>query len=106
MHYRRDADVTHPRHPLGPAPGTRRLMWEDFQPGRPTSASSITPSPALFFNRELSWLSFTERVLHEAEDDRTPLLERLKFLAIFAGNLDEFFMVRVAGLRRQVAAGV
>jgi polyphosphate kinase len=63
-------------------------------------------APALFLNRELSWLEFNSRVLHEAEDERTALLERLKFLAIFSINLDEFFQVRVAGLRRQVAAGV
>jgi len=62
--------------------------------------------PALFLNRELSWLEFNSRVLHEAIDERNPLLERLKFLAIFNTNLDEFYMVRVAGLRRQVAAGV
>jgi polyphosphate kinase len=59
-----------------------------------------------YFNRELSWLGFNARVLHEALDPRTPLLERLKFLAIFSSNLDEFYMVRVAGLRRQVASGV
>jgi polyphosphate kinase len=59
-----------------------------------------------YLNRELSWLAFNARVLHEAEDERTPLLERVKFLAIFAANLDEFYMVRVAGLRRQRSAGV
>jgi polyphosphate kinase len=62
--------------------------------------------PALYINRELSWLEFNARVLHEAFDPRNRLLERLKFLAIFSSNLDEFHMVRVAGLRRQIAAGV
>ena len=56
-------------------------------------------------NRELSWIEFNARVLHEARDARNPLLERVKFLAIFASNLDEFFQVRVSGLRRQVQAG-
>jgi polyphosphate kinase len=63
-------------------------------------------SPALYLNRELTWLSFNRRVLHEARDARNPLLERVKFLAIVNANLDEFFMKRIGGLKQQVGAGV
>ncbi len=62
-------------------------------------------NPSLYINRELSWLEFNARVLREALDSRNPLLERLNFIAIFSRNLDEFYMIRVAGLRRQVADG-
>ncbi|MEM9766897.1 MAG: RNA degradosome polyphosphate kinase, partial [Cyanobacteria bacterium P01_D01_bin.71] len=62
--------------------------------------------PQYYFNRELSWLKFNDRVLHEAIDPRTPFLERLKFTAIFSSNLDEFYMVRVSGLLDQINAGI
>jgi polyphosphate kinase len=70
------------------------------------SAEVDLHDPALYLNRELSWLDFNDRVLQLAEEQRLPLLERVKFCAIYTTNLDEFYMVRVAGLRDQIDAGV
>jgi len=81
-----------------------RLSLEEA-PSRPPTDFDLD-SPEYYLNRELTWLAFVDRVLHEAEDDRTPLLERVKFLAITGTVLDEFFMKRIGGLKQQVAAGV
>ncbi len=79
-----------------------RQLPEDFGAAMPFDLSDTQ----WFLNRELTWLSFNRRVLHEAEDERTPLLERLKFIAIVSGNLDEFFMKRIGGLKQQIGAGM
>jgi len=75
-------------------------------PRQEQAAQIDLDDPSLYLNRELTWLAFNRRVLHEAADPRTPLLERVKFLAIVSNNLDEFFMKRIGGLKQQIAAGV
>ncbi len=80
---------------------TKKKQTPPQEPGKAVDLDD----PSLYINRELSWLQFNWRVLEEALDERHPLLERVKFLAIFASNMDEFFMIRVSGLRRQLAAG-
>jgi polyphosphate kinase len=77
----------------------------DIEPPYDIAAAGDLP-PDRFSDRELSWLAFNQRVLELAENDKVPLLERAKFLAIFASNLDEFYMVRIAGLKRRITAGV
>src|SRR3954468_8227949 len=72
----------------------------------PDEAPPALDDPRLYENRELSWMDFNDRVLQLAEDESMPLLERAKFVSIWASNLDEFFMVRVAGLHDQVEAGI
>ena len=95
------------RNPVPPpAPGGAGNPEPDAATPDPTMPTVDLKDPALYLNRELTWLEFNRRVLHEAEDERTPLLERVKFLAIVSGNLDEFFMKRIGGLKQQVGAGV
>src|SRR6478752_9003209 len=83
-----------------------RVVTDVTSPPAETPPAPDLKDPALYFNRELSWMEFNDRVLQLAEDPDVPLLERLKFLAIVSSNLDEFFMVRVAGLHDQIDAGI
>jgi polyphosphate kinase len=83
-----------------------RTDWEHRGEEHEQSDDADLRDPGLYLNRELSWLDFNDRVLQLAEDERVPLLERVKFCAIYTTNLDEFYMVRVAGLHEQIDAGL
>ena len=86
-------------------PATESTVTQSEEPRSGSSVADLSEA-ALYLNRELSWIDFNDRVLQLAEDDSLPLMERLKFLAIFVTNLDEFFMVRVAGVHDQLDARI
>ncbi len=94
---------------LAALPNTLRMIAQSepaVAEAPPLLAATPLDDPSLYFSRELSWLEFNDRVLEEAIDERNPLLERVKFMAIYGTNLDEYFMIRVAALKQQIAAEV
>ena len=97
-----------PDHASGPGDGVPDEAYDVEVPYEPAPdlVAAVEGFPERFLDRELSWLHFNQRVLELAEDETLPLLERVRYLAIFTSNLDEFFMVRVAGLKRRIAAGL
>lgn len=92
--------------PLSTSTRVNDASKKNIEPATTPDVEYDLNNPALFINRELSLLEFNWRVLDEAQKERHPLLERVKFLAIYSSNMDEFFMIRVAGIMQQVAAGV
>ena len=96
-----------PRESRSDGPSAIRFRTpRDPTPLPPVGGLVDLDDPLYYLNRELTWLNFNFRVLHEAEDERTPLLERVKFVSIVGSNLDEFFMKRIGGLKHQVKAGI
>ncbi len=117
------SDICHPIKETGKS--AKNLMKDDLTTENSTHTMNTSPevipepaedtasisnkdlsNPEWYLNRELTWLEFNRRVLHEAQDERTPLLERIKFVAIVSANIDEFFMKRIGGLKEQLGAGV
>jgi len=95
--------------PKGAGPKSDKTALDGSMPANAahlTDAQFDLSDSQWYLNRELTWLEFNRRVLHEAEDERTPLLERLKFIAIVSANMDEFFMKRIGGLKQQIGAGM